>query len=73
MSQKRHSPKTWRKDALQAASMAVGSCEHGGTVGIDMMAQDGRVFAHGHFDINIAVQFRDQLNEAITEAVARTN
>jgi hypothetical protein len=70
---KRCSVERWKKEALQAASMTAGACAHGGTVGIDMVAQDGNTFAHGHFDIEIAEQFRDLLTEAIAEAKARAN
>lgn len=70
---KRCSVKKWNKNALQAAQMTAGACTHGGTVGIDMVAQDGNVFAHGHFDIDVAEQFRDMLTDAIAEAKARVN
>lgn len=70
---KRFSVKSWRKDALQAASMTAWACHHGGTVGIDMLAQDGSVFAHGHFDIETAEAFRDLLTEAIAESAVRAN
>lgn len=64
---------TWDKDVMQAASMSVGSCAHGGTVGIDMLARDGSVFAHGHFDIDVAIEFGERLTQAIAEAIARAN
>ena len=65
---KRFSVERWKKKALQAASMSCGCCLHGGFVGIDMVAQDGNTFAHGHFDIRTAIEFQNQLAEAIAEA-----
>lgn len=59
----------WKKVALQAAAMRCGACtEANGLVGIDMVAQDGSVFAHGHFDFRTAIEFQNQLAEAIAEA-----
>lgn len=67
---KRFSEETWDRPALQAAAMNVGICTHGGTIGVDMLAQDGSVFAHGHYDIATAERFRDALVEAIADAKA---
>lgn len=66
---KRCSVAKWKKEALQAAAMRCGACtEAHGLVGIDMVAQDGTVFAHGHFDFRTAIAFQNQLAEAIAEA-----
>ena len=63
----------WRKTALQAYSMSVGLCTETSEVmvGIDMNAEDQNTFAHGHFDLETAVEFASQLNEAIEEAMAK--
>jgi hypothetical protein len=59
----------WTKRALQASAMRCGACtEATGLVGVDMVAQDGNVFAHGHFDIQTAIAFQAQLAEAIAAA-----
>lgn len=67
---KRFSVRQWGdKKALQASSMSCGACtETTGLVGIDMVAQDGRTFAHGHFDVETARLFHRQLGDAIEEA-----
>ena len=66
--EQRYSVKEWRRDALQAARMSVGRCQHGDTIGVDMYAQDGVVFAHGHFDVETAYRFALALNAALDEA-----
>lgn len=66
---KRCSVQTWNKNAMQAAGMRVGVCEDHNYVGIDMVAQDGNAFAHGHFDVATAMVFRQELDDAITEAL----
>lgn len=66
---KRYSVERWKKKALQAASISCGACQHvTGMVGIDMIAQDGNTFAHGHFDIRTAIEFQNQIAEAVAEA-----
>jgi len=66
---KKVSVETWRKLALQASAMRCGACtEAKGLVGVDMIAQDGNVFAHGHFDIETAIAFQAQLAQAIADA-----
>lgn len=68
----KYSVRTWKKDALQAASMRSGVCAHASAlVGLDMLAQDGSVFAHGHFDIETAKQFHRNLGISISEAIAK--
>lgn len=69
--EKRYSVERWRGDALQAAAMHVGACNHPGIrmIGIDMVAQNGDVFAHGHFDLETAVAFVEQMQAAISEAL----
>lgn len=65
----RYSLPAWRKRPLQAAAMRCGPCEDVvGLVGIDMVAQDGNTFAHGHFDIAGAEKFAGMLSEAIAQA-----
>jgi hypothetical protein len=67
--QKKYSVKRWNKPSLQAANMSCGACtEVSGVVGINMIAQDGNVFAHGHFDVRTAIAFQNQIAEAIAEA-----
>jgi hypothetical protein len=73
MSTKRYSVPRWSKKALQAASMACGACHGHGMVGIDMVAQDGNTFAHGHFDIEPARLFHASLAEAIADAERRAS
>lgn len=65
----RFSVERWKKKPLQAAAMSCGKCQEvSGMVGVDMVAQDGRSFAHGHFDIETAREFHRQFGEAIDEA-----
>ena len=71
VSEKRYSVKRWEKDALQAAQMSVGTCSGGDTIGIDMLADDGSVFAHGHFDVETAIQFTKALSAEISQALTR--
>ena len=68
MSDKRYSVERWDKNALQAAQLSVGRCRHGGTIGIDMIAQDGNVFAHGHVDVLTASALVEKLIEEIEAA-----
>lgn len=49
--------KTWTKGPLQAHTMRVGVCENGELLGFDMAAEDGGVYAHGHFDLDQAEDF----------------
>ena len=66
---KKVSVESWRKKALQASAMRCGACTDAtGLVGVDMIAQDGSVFAHGHFDIQTAIAFQQQLAQAIADA-----
>lgn len=65
--------KTWRKDVLQADSMSVGVCESGDTIGLDFHATDGRVFAHGHLDFEMALMLNQQLLQAIEQLKRRAN
>lgn len=63
--------KTWNKHYLLAAGMSVGKCESdepSTLIGIDMVAQDGNTFAHGHFPIETAIQFYENLGQAIADA-----
>ena len=71
MSERRYSVNAWCKEALQAASMSVGMCQHGypPTIGIDLHAQDGTVFAHGHFDVETAINFVEKMSEACEQAL----
>lgn len=59
-------------EILQAASMDVGRCTdtHLPMIGVDMHAQDGATFAHGHFDIETAKLFHQALGKAIDEAMS---
>lgn len=69
---KRFSVKRWHRDVLQAASMQSGVCEHEvPMVGIDMCGQDGKTFAHGHFDLETARAFHQQLGETIELAAEK--
>lgn len=69
MAKRRYSVIQWNKRALQAAQMDCGACtEAHGMVGIDMVAQDGHTFAHGHFDVQTAREFHKRLGEAIEDA-----
>lgn len=68
---RKFSVQQWTQPALQASSMRAGACEHPGMVGIDMIAQDGNVFAHGHFDIETAMEFHRYLGIAIDQAVEK--
>jgi hypothetical protein len=71
---KRCSVETWDGKPLQAASIGVGTCiESRNLVGIDLVAQDGKTFAHGHFDIETAVRFRADLDLAIEDARKQLN
>lgn len=72
---KRYSVERWRGDALQASQMSVGVCQDTdmAMVGIDMVAQDGSVFAHGHFDVATAVTFAEHLAEVIAEAMGHAD
>jgi hypothetical protein len=61
--------KRWTKPTLQASAMRCGlCCDTEGVIGVDMIAEDGTTFAHGHFDIRTAVAFKNQLIDAINEA-----
>ena len=71
MSGEIYSVKKWEDWALQAERVSVGTCEHGDTIGIDMHAQDGTVFAHGHFDVETAIRFTKALSAEISEALTR--
>ena len=65
----RISVKRWHDPALQAAAMRVGCCTDAvGLIGVDLVAQDGNTFAHGHVDIATARVLRRHLDEAIAEA-----
>ena len=71
---KRFSVPHWNTPALQAASMNCGACtETIGLVGIDMIAQDGTTFAHGHFDVRTAAKFHQELGETIQRVAAQVN
>ena len=50
--------------------MRAGCCEKEPLVGIDMLAQDGACFAHGHFQVEVAEMFWRALGEAIVDARA---
>ena len=68
---RRYSVPYWNKTALQVASMSCGQCRDVvGLVGIDMHAQDGDVFAHGHFELEQAKAFYKSLGEVIAEVEA---
>ena len=56
--------------AVHAASMAVGVCLCGDMVGVDLLDKDGKTIAHGHLDLESAVEFHRMYGEAITEALA---
>ena len=65
----------WDKAALQAAAMSVAVCcprtkEGSALVGVDLHARDGRVFAHGHLEIEDAERLWKDLGAAIVEARA---
>ena len=71
MADKRYSVKRWKKNALQAAKMGCGVCSFPNCevwVGVDLIAQDGNTFAHGHFDVATARDFHARLGEAIEMA-----
>lgn len=72
MSGRRFSVKHWSAKALQAASMSVGQCTETDVVmiGVDMLAQDGATFAHGHFDLATAKLFHQELGKAIEGALS---
>ena len=71
MSDKRFSVEEWPDDVLQAAQIGVGGCCHGDTIGINMLAQDGSVLAHGHFDLQTAVRFARHFLKVLEEAAAK--
>lgn len=70
---RRFSVKHWDGlEVLHAASMTVGRCTETDVpmIGIDMSAQDGATFAHGHFDLATAKLFHQVLGEAIEGALS---
>lgn len=73
MSGRRFSVKHWGdQNPLQAASMSVGQCTETDVVmiGVDLLAQDGSIFAHGHFDLATAKLFHQEMGKAIEQALS---
>lgn len=52
---------------LLASDISLKSCG-GGLVGVDFLATDGSVFAHGHFDVAVAKRFHTALGLLIAQA-----
>lgn len=52
-----------------AASMSVGVCRCGYLVGVDLLDAEGVTLAHGHLDIESALEFAALYGEAIEEAI----
>lgn len=48
-----------------ATSMAVGVCRDGQSVGVDLIDQDGKTIAHGHLDLETAIEFHQRYGETI--------
>ena len=70
---RRFSVKNWDGlELLHAASMSVGRCTETDVamIGIDLLAQDGATFAHGHFDIETAKRFHQEMGKAIEGALS---
>ncbi|MEK9754715.1 MAG: hypothetical protein VW338_16085 [Rhodospirillaceae bacterium] len=61
----------WRDPPLQAAGMRVGQCCARDLIGVDLVARDGKAFAHGHMSLTNAIAFCDDLQAAIAELVGR--
>lgn len=65
----RHSVPSWTKAPLQASTTMVGTCEGVlNLVGMDFHAHDGSVFAHAHWDVDIAERVVAEMTRAIAEA-----
>ncbi len=55
--------------ALQAVSMRCGVCKTGGSIGVDLLDENGKTIAHGHLDTETAIQFFEMYGEAIDEVL----
>lgn len=55
--------------AANAAFMRVGVCPDGASVGIDLLDSAGKTIAHGHLELEQAVDFTSQLNDAIQKLI----
>ena len=53
-----------------AVSMRCGVCLDGTTVGVDLLDANDKTIAHGHLDVETALEFAEQFAEALAELVA---
>ncbi len=55
-----------------AAHMRCGVCLCGDLIGVDLIDAGGKTIAHGHMDVETALEFATQYGNAIEEVMAAT-
>ena len=62
---------SWSGDILNATDVEVVQC-HADMVGINLLAKDGTIFAHAHFDLETCGEFLAFLAQTLREAQGTT-
>ena len=57
------------RPAPNAVTMRCGVCLDGTTVGVDLLDANDKTIAHGHLDVESALEFAERYGEAIEELV----
>lgn len=53
--------------AVNALFMRCGVCQCGDLVGVDLVDREGAVIAHGHLELDAAMEFHRMFGDAINE------
>lgn len=56
-------------EIIQAHSASVSVCEGGRLIGINVFNSENSIIAHCHFDASTAVDFAEDLNDAIGSVI----
>lgn len=64
---------TWDGPVQRASQIMVDICESGDLVGIDLIAQDGTIFAHAHMELAQAEAFHKEFEKRLKKLRRRVN